>query len=161
MAINGSIDVFKEVAKDYAKISGRSYGVLESYLTEDADYVAVSMGSTAGTMKAVVDELRSEGKKVGCVKIRLFRPFPFKDVAKVLEGKKAVAVMDRAISFGAEGAMFEDIRSALYDSKDRPRTYDFIYGLGGRDIGTSDLKAVFQKMMGNEAEVVNYVGVKQ
>ena len=161
MAINGAIDVFKDVAKDYAKVSGRSYDVLEAYRTEDADYVAVSMGSTAGTMKAVVDELRSEGKKVGCVKMRLFRPFPFKDVAKVLEGKKAVAVMDRAISFGAEGAMFEDIRSALYDSKDRPRTYDFIYGLGGRDIGTSDLKAVFQKMMGNDSEVVNYVGVKQ
>ena len=134
---------------------------IETYRTEDADYVAISMGSTAGTMKQVVDDLRKEEHKVGCIKIRVFRPFPYAEMAKALEGKKAVAVMDRAISFGAMGPLFADVRSAEFDNRNHPRTVSYIYGLGGRDVGVEDLKVVFRELESGSAKIINYLGVKQ
>ena len=153
--------MFRQVAKEFESISGRKYDVLEKYRTDDAEYVAISMGSTAGTMKQVVDELREEGKKVGCIKLRLFRPFPSEDIAKALEGKKGVAVMDRALSFGASGPMFPEVRSAMFDMPDDPMACNYIYGLGGRDIGTVELKQAIVQMMSGNAKTLNFLGVKQ
>jgi pyruvate ferredoxin oxidoreductase alpha subunit len=161
MAIRNAMPVIKDVFKEFEKISGRSYDFIETYRTEDAEYVAISMGSTAGTMKQVVDDLRKEGHKVGCVKVRVFRPFPYQEVAKVLEGKKAIAVLDRAISFGAVSPLFSDVRSAEFDNRSHPRTVSYIYGLGGRDVGVEDLKEVFRDMESGNAKTVNYLGVKQ
>ncbi|NLK26143.1 MAG: pyruvate ferredoxin oxidoreductase [Euryarchaeota archaeon] len=159
-AMDCALDVIREVSEEYAKLTGRKYDLIECYRCEDADYVAVSMGSTAGTMKQVVDDLREQGHKVGSVKIRVFRPFPYLEVAKVLEGKKGVAVMDRAISFGANGPLFADVRSALFDNRSHPRTVNYIYGLGGRDVGVEDLKQVYYDLENGQANVVNYLGVK-
>jgi pyruvate ferredoxin oxidoreductase alpha subunit len=153
--------VIKEVSQEYEKVTGRHYDFIETYRTEDADYVAIAMGSTAGTMKAVVDDLRKEGHKVGCIKLRVFRPFPYQDVAKATEGKKAVAVMDRAISFGASGPLFADIRSAEFENRIHPRTVNYVYGLGGRDVGVEDLKTVFKQLESGSAKTINYLGVKQ
>jgi len=159
-AMDCALDVIREVSEEYAKLTGRKYDLIECYRCEDADYVAVSIGSTAGTMKQVVDDLREQGHKVGSVKIRVFRPFPYLEVAKVLEGKKGVAVMDRAISFGANGPLFADVRSALFDNRSHPRTVNYIYGLGGRDVGVEDLKQVYYDLENGQANVVNYLGVK-
>jgi pyruvate ferredoxin oxidoreductase alpha subunit len=161
MAMRNALPVIKDVFKEYEKVSGRKYDVIETYRTEDADYVAVSMGSTAGTMKQVVDDLRAKGHKVGSIKIRVFRPFPYQEVAKALEGKKAIAVLDRAMSFGAVSPLFADIRSAEFDNRVHPRTVSYVYGLGGRDVGVEDLKVVFSDMESGNAKTVNYLGVKQ
>ncbi len=160
MAMMNALDVVRQVSDDYAKISGRKYDLLECYRCEDADYVAIALGSTAGTMKQVVDDLRAEGHKVGSVKLRLFRPFPFQDVAKVLDGRKGVAVLDRALSFGAAGPLFADVRSAMFDNGSRSPAVNYIYGLGGRDVGVEDLKRVFLDLENGTAETVNYLGVK-
>ena len=160
MAMKKALEVVRQVSEDYAKISGRKYDLMECYRCEDADYVAIALGSTAGTMKQVVDDLRAEGHKVGSVKLRLFRPFPFQDVAKVLDGRKGVAVLDRALSFGSAGPLFADVRSAMFDNGNRSPTVNYIYGLGGRDAGVEDLKRVFLDLENGTAETVNYLGVK-
>ena len=159
-AMENALDVVRKVSDEYAQISGRKYDLLECYRCEDAEYVALSIGSTAGTMKQVVDDLRAEGHKVGSIKLRLFRPFPFQDVAKVLDGRKGVAVLDRALSFGAAGPLFADVCSAMFGNSSSSPAFNYIYGLGGRDVGVEDLKKVYFDMKDGTAKAVNYLGVK-
>lgn len=157
--------VIQEIADEYAKISGRQYGFIEEYNTDDAEEVVVALGSTAGTTKAVVDKMREEGKKVGLLKIRVFRPFPHAEIVKALAGKKAIAVMDRSDSFGALGGpVFGEIRSALFGQCSCP-IVNHIYGLGGRNIGTEEIEVVFNELLeyagGKPVEqLVNYLGVR-
>lgn len=136
-----------EVAAEFEKISGRSYGLLEEYRMEDAQLALVIMGSSAGTAKAAVDKLRGEGVKAGLVKVRVFRPFPGEELAQALAGTKAVAVMDKSEGFSAQGGpLFAETRSALYDLKERPYLIDIVYGLGGRDVRTEDIEKVFSRL---------------
>lgn len=136
-----------EVAAEFEKISGRRYGLFEEYRMEDAEYALVLIGSSAGTAKAAVDRLRAEGAKVGLVKIRVFRPFPGEELARVLAGTKAVAVMDKSEGFSANGGpLFAETRSALYDLKNRPYLINIVYGLGGRDLKTGDVENVFVRL---------------
>jgi len=136
-----------EVAAEFAKLSGRSYGLFETYMMEDAELALVLIGSTAGTAKAAVDRLREEGIKAGLVKIRVFRPFPGEELARALAGTKAVAVMDKSEGFsGNGGPVFAETRSALYDLKDRPYLINIVYGLGGRDVNTEDIEKVFGRL---------------
>jgi pyruvate ferredoxin oxidoreductase alpha subunit len=159
-AMSHVIPVFRSVARDYGKLTGREYGLIEPYKTDDADYIVMAMGSTAGTLRFVVDQLRAEGKRVGSLKLRMFRPFPSEELARALEGKKAVAVMDRAASFGSSGPLFPEVRSALYDVSHRPRLSNYVYGLGGRDVRPDELRHVFNNLMTNAGETVNYLGVR-
>jgi pyruvate ferredoxin oxidoreductase alpha subunit len=136
-----------EVAAEFEKISGRRYGLFEEYRMEDAQLALVLIGSTAGTAKAAVDKLREDGVKAGLVKIRVFRPFPGEELARVLAGTKAVAVMDKSESFsGNGGPLFAETRSALFDCKDRPYLINIVYGLGGRDVRTEDIENVFSRL---------------
>jgi len=159
-AMRHVIPVIDQVQEDFAKVSGRRYNIIEPYRLEDADYAVLAMGSTAGTLKDIVDELRAEGKKVGSIKLRLFRPFPAKELAKALEGLKGVAILDRAVSIGASGPLFPEVRSALYDTRERPKLKNYIYGLGGRDIKPEELKHVYKQLIYNEGELVNFLGVR-
>jgi pyruvate ferredoxin oxidoreductase alpha subunit len=159
-AMRHVIPVIDQVQEDFAKVSGRRYNIIEPYRLEDADYAVVAMGSTAGTLKDIVDELRADGKKVGSIKLRLFRPFPAQELAKTLEGLKGVAVLDRAVSIGASGPLFPEVRSALYDTRERPKLKNYIYGLGGRDIKPEELKHVYKQLIYNEGELVNFLGVR-
>jgi len=159
-AMRRTIPVINSVAKDFAKLTGREYQLIEPYKLEDADYAVMAMGSTAGTLKETVDELRAEGKKVGSIKLRLFRPFPSAELMKMLEGLKGVAVMDRAISIGASGPLFPEVRSALYEAKHRPKLSNYIYGLGGRDVRPEELRSVYNDLMSGSGETVNYLGVR-
>jgi pyruvate ferredoxin oxidoreductase alpha subunit len=159
-AMRHVIPVIDQVQEDFAKVSGRRYNIIEPYRLEDADYAVVAMGSTAGTLKDIVDELRADGKKVGSIKLRLFRPFPAQELAKTLEGLKGVAVLDRAVSIGASGPLFPEVRSALYDARERPKLKNYIYGLGGRDIKPEELKHVYKQLIYNEGELVNFLGVR-
>ena len=136
-----------QVAADFEKISGRKYGLLEEYKMEDAEYALVLIGSSAGTAKAAVDQMRAEGKKVGIVKIRVFRPFPAQELAQALSSVKAAAVLDKSEGFSSQGGpLFAETRSALYDLADRPYLINIVYGLGGRDFKTEDAQAVFERL---------------
>jgi len=152
--------VFDEVSDDFYKISGRKYGVVEPYMMDDADYVVMALGSTAGTLKQAVDDLRGEGMKAGALKLRMFRPFPAREIAEALQGRKMVAVMDRAISFGSAGPVYPEVRSALYEVADAPKLVNYIYGLGGRDVSSDHLKSVYKDMEAGKCRTLNYLGVR-
>ncbi len=143
-AIERSRAVVKRVGEEFAALSGRPFGVLETWGMEDAEVAVVVIGSTAGNVRHVARALRAEGRKVGVVKVRCFRPFPYAELADALSGVKAVAVMDRADSFGAEGGpLYLEVRSALYDRSDRPPVVGYVYGLGGSDVRLDLVESVF------------------
>jgi pyruvate ferredoxin oxidoreductase alpha subunit len=145
--IENAPGVILQVGKEYGEKFGRPYGFFEEYRMEDAETCIVVMSSAAGTCKDAIDELRNEGKKIGLLKPRIFRPFPSKEMAEALKGMKAVAVLDRCASPGAFGApLFTEIRNALYDYDPRPKVVNYVYGLGGRDIMVEHFKDVAEKL---------------
>lgn len=161
--------VILSVGEEYGKISGRSYGYFEKYYTDDADVVIVALGSTAGTAKAVVNELRKQGIKAGVLKLRVFRPFPAADLASALAKAKVIGVLDRSDTVSGKnggGPVFTEIRSALYGISQAPIIVDYIYGLGGRDIFPEDIIKVYKELQ-NIAEsqkveqLVTYLGVRE
>jgi pyruvate ferredoxin oxidoreductase alpha subunit len=142
--------VLPGIAKELAKITGNEFDVVEEYMTEDADAIIMTMSSAAGTTKTVVDRMRKDGKKVGLLKLRMFRPFPYERVAKVLEGAKAVAVLDRAASYGANAPIYSDVLNALFYSSSKPKIQSYVFGIGGRDLSDFHIKAVFEKLLNGE-----------
>jgi pyruvate ferredoxin oxidoreductase alpha subunit len=143
-AIDRSAAVVKSVGDEWAKVCGRSFDFVEGWGMEDAEIAIVVIGSTAGNARHVARDLREKGVKAGVLKVRCFRPFPAAQIAAALSGCKAVAVLDRSESFGAEGGpLFLEVRSALYDSSKRVPVVDYIYGLGGSDVKTELMERVF------------------
>jgi pyruvate ferredoxin oxidoreductase alpha subunit len=144
-----SADVIKKVASDFKKSFGRSYGdgMVESYLLDDAKYVFVGLGTICGTARLIIDKLRKEGKKVGMLKLKCFRPFPEKELVSALNDAEAVAVFDRAVSFGQKGPVFSELESAFCDEKNKPIISSFIAGLGGRDVKLSHIEHAFDRIM--------------
>ncbi len=147
-AMAASKDVVVEVAGEFEQRFGRSYGLMEAYMLEDAEVCVVVLSSAAGTTKVAVDELRSQGKKVGLLKPRLYRPFPHEEIMEALRGCKAICVLDRADSMnGFGGPLFTDIRAALYDTPQRPVVINRIFGLGGRDYTVEDAMEVYHELL--------------
>ena len=146
-AMKNAKKVILEVAKDFEKMTGRKYELFESYKLDDAEIAIVCMNSTAGTTKVVVDELRQKGVKAGLLKLRVFRPFPAEEIAKVLENVKAVAVLDKADSLNAcGGALFTDVTSGMYVNNCKVPTVSYIYGIGGRDTTTKDILSIYEDL---------------
>lgn len=144
-ALENAKEVILEVAKKFKEISGREYGLFEEYKTEDADYIMLIMGSAAGTAKEAVDNLREQGKKVGVLKLRVFRPFPAEEIAKALKGCKAVAIMDRCESYnGNGGPLGSEVTAGLYRSKVMIEAVNYIYGLAGRDFTVKEVEAILK-----------------
>jgi pyruvate ferredoxin oxidoreductase alpha subunit len=136
--------VVRDVGNEYAALSGRGFDYFEAYRMEDAEIAVVALGSAVGTARGVVDELREQGKRVGLLKLRVFRPFPREQVLELLRGLKAFAVMDRSSSFGAFGGpVFAEIRSACYGMGLELPIVNYIYGLGGRDTTFEDIERVY------------------
>lgn len=136
--------VILDVAKEYESLSGRGYSYFEEYQTKDADYVIVVMGSATGAAKDACDKLRAQGKKVGVLKIRVFRPFPAEELAAALKNVKAIAAMDRAESFsGNSGPMAAELKAALFGARQYPEVLSMVYGLGGRDITVEDMERIY------------------
>lgn len=156
-------EVFLDVQKDYSKLSGRDYeGYFEPYKLDDAEYGVAILGSTAGTAKVAVDELREEGKKVGLLKIRLYRPFPGEEIAEATSHLKSLGILDRAISFGTKGALYKDITSCLSGVDKKPRFNNFIYGLGGRDITIDQIKGILTELEDEDMnQETRYVGARE
>jgi pyruvate ferredoxin oxidoreductase alpha subunit len=159
-------DVVLDVAQEFEKLSGRKYGLFETYRLEDADIAIVILNSAAGTTKDVIDEFRDKGIRAGLLKPRLFRPFPYAEVADALKHTKAVCVMDRADSFGGHGPLFMEVSSALYQAEKRPLLTSKIYGLGGRDYMPSHAAQVLTELndiakSGSVRVIKEYLGVRE
>ncbi|TET53092.1 MAG: pyruvate ferredoxin oxidoreductase, partial [Actinobacteria bacterium] len=160
-------DVVKKVAQEYASISGRNYGLFKTHQLIDAEIAIVVLSSTGGTARTIVDKLRAKGVKAGLLVPRVFRPFPATEIAEALSHLKAVAVMDRSDSFGAQGGpLFIETRHALYDLDKKIPATDYIFGLGGRDIRPEEIESVFKDLedvasTGKVKQLVNYLGVRE
>ncbi len=162
--VNG---VVLDVAKEFAALSGREYGLFEEYCMEDAQRAVVIIGSAAGTTKDAIDKLRAQGEKVGMIKIRLFRPFPASEIAEALKGVKAVAIMDRAESYTNQGGpLGADVMAALFRARSEALAVNYIYGLGGRDVRVEDMEAVYETLKqiiedGDAGETYRYMGIRE
>lgn len=167
IALENSKAVILEVAKKFEALSGRSYGLFEEYRTEDAEYIMLLIGSAAGTAKAAVDELREQGKKVGVLKLRVFRPFPADEIAHALRHCKAVAIMDRCESYnGNGGPLGSEVTAALFKNRVLITAVNYIYGLAGRDFTVDHVKDIFAELEddlknGRETEQYQYVGLRK
>jgi pyruvate ferredoxin oxidoreductase alpha subunit len=166
-AVKNAMEIIPSIMEEFNKVFSCDHKVVEEYMMDDAEAAIVVMSSTAGTAKSVVDDLRAKGIKAGLVKPCLFRPFPKEYIIKALSKSKIAAVLDRAESFsGCGGPLFSEIKSAMYDSKNKPDLLNYIFGLGGRDIFPKDIEAVYQEMFdilrtGNTCKQVNYIGVRE
>mgnify|MGYP000785946134 FL=1 len=146
-AMRNAKQVILDVGKEYGEISGRTYGFFEEYQLEDAEYAVVIIGSAAGTTKDAIDALREQGKKVGLLKLRVFRPFPDEEIAKALSHCKAVAVLDRCESFrGQGGPLGAEVKSAIYDYAKDVAAFNLVYGLGGRDFTVEEAEEIFNDL---------------
>jgi pyruvate ferredoxin oxidoreductase alpha subunit len=147
LASLNAIAVYDEVASDFKRIFGRSYPAIEAFMIEDAEYVLVMSNSFTVKGKAAVKEFREKGLKIGLLRLRLIRPFPFAELRTLLNGKKAVVVIDQNISPGSGGILFNDISSALYHEPHRPDVLlSFIGGLGGKDISLAEFTYIIDEM---------------
>ena len=135
-----------EVSKEFEEVFGRGYGgLIDTYAMDDAEIALVTMGSVVGTVKEAIDELRSEGVKVGLVKIRSYRPFPADELKGALKDANVAAVIEKDLSMGYESALLTDLKGAFYNSSARMPVIGFAAGLGGRDIGIKHIRAMVEK----------------
>lgn len=165
-AMKAAKQVILDVSKEFEKWTGRHYDLFEEYRLDDAEIAIVCMNSTAGTTKAVVDKLREQGVKAGLLKIRVYRPFPGEEVAKALSHLKAVAVLDKSDSLNAiGGALFEDVVSSMYVSKQNVPVVNYVYGIGGRDTTEKEINSVYTDLaeIAKDGKVENpyrYLGLR-
>jgi pyruvate ferredoxin oxidoreductase alpha subunit len=162
--------VISEVNEKWYELTGRRYGdgLVDPYAIDDAEIAIVVMGSSAGTIRNVVKKARERGAKIGVLRIRSFRPFPRKRVAELLRDVKLVAVLDRAASPGALGALYLDVISSLYNVKERPIVVNYIYGLGGRDLSPELVQELIEELREDlkkgyvpEEKTMRYLGVRE
>lgn len=147
--INASPPVILDVGREFQQTFGGSecYDFFEAHRMEDAEMAVVVLGSTAGAARLVVDDLRSQGVAAGMIKLRVFRPFPYEEIARVLSGLKACAVLDRSIAYGGDGGPVHiEVRSALYGHHPVPILTNHIYGLGGKPIDPEHILSAFEDL---------------
>jgi pyruvate ferredoxin oxidoreductase alpha subunit len=141
-----ALDKIESVARQFEETFGRYYGgLLDSYRADDAEVIIVTMGSVIGTIKDSIDAMRLEGKKVGLVKVRSYRPFPVKALRQALKDAAVVAVLEKDVAIGGEAGLVTDLKSALYNSSTRVPVIGFVAGLGGRDITVKDIRKIVEK----------------
>ena len=170
-ALANAKKVFKEISEKYEKVSGRKINMIDTYMVEDAETVIIAIGSTAETIEEVVDRRRKNGEKVGVIHVRMFRPFPEEEIISTLKNVKNIAVMDKIMDYSLNGGpLYKEIISAIYDMKEKEKNKDvdkniivsnYIYGIGGRDIGVDDIEGIFDDMLDkSNNEKIRYVGLK-
>ena len=161
-------EVIKKVGAEFGQMTGRTYGLIEKYRMDDAEDAIVIIGSSAGTAKEAVNELREQGKKVGLIKVRAFRPFPSEEIVDALKNVKAFAVMDKDDSFNGHcGPMFAEVAASMYAAGvSAPKGISYIYGLGGRDVRVESIQHVFAELAeiaatGVTGETYRYLDVRE
>jgi len=153
-AMSKAREVIVEVGDEFARIFGRHYGgLIEQYRCEEAEAILLTMGALTGTAREVVDEMRADGKAVGLIKVRAYRPFPVQQLRQALSQAKAAAVLDRDCSWGYEGALATDLKAALYGLPNCPTILGFIGGLGGSDVPPEQMKYMLDKALAAEKGV--------
>ena len=158
-AFERAVPVIKEAERRFGELFGRKYtGLAEEYLTEDADYVIITLGTAAGLCRTIADELRREGVKAGVLRIRYMRPFPNEEIARALKNAKAAAVLEKDISFGNAGTVYVNVAAALQWAGVSTPLYDFVGGLGGKDITHADIRNIYESM-GKGAPRVTFMGI--
>lgn len=165
-AMKNAEKVILDVSKEFGDQTGRYYGLIEGYRMEDAEYAILLMSSSVGTCRAAVDELRRQGKKVGVVKVRSFRPFPAEAIAEAVKNVKALSIMDKADSFNnCGGPLGAEVRGALYGVADGIQTVNYVYGLGGRDVKVEDFEGIYNSLEGlahgKKMSRSCYIGVRE
>ena len=152
-------EVVREAEERFEKVFGRHYtGLTESYRTEDADYILITLGSISGLVREVVDKLRNQGRKAGLLRIRYLRPFPNEEIADALKNAKAAAVLEKDISFGNEGTVYTNVNSALQKAGVSIPVSDYIGGLGGKNISAEEIEGIFSSIA-KEKTVVEFLGI--
>ncbi|MFA5796524.1 MAG: transketolase C-terminal domain-containing protein [Candidatus Woesearchaeota archaeon] len=166
-AMERSRSVIKKIFDEFSAISKKSYDFVEKYHCDDAEHIIVAMSSSCGILKNVIDELRSQGKKVGLLRIRVFRPFPEHDIAQALKNAKAVIILERSSGFGTYSPIYNEVSAALYHYPQKPKMVNYVFGLGGRNFGHKDaltLYAELEKIEGeflDEKNKLRYLGVRE
>jgi pyruvate/2-oxoacid:ferredoxin oxidoreductase alpha subunit len=148
-AMENAKKVIKEVNAEFKKMFGRGYGngLVEEYKTKDAEAVLVASGTIASTARVAIDRLQAEGKKVGLVKLKAYKPFPAEDFQKIAPKVKAMGIVDRNISLGTGGWAFSEIRHAIYEAEERPKTLQFHAGLSGKEVRVQDIMKMGEKTL--------------
>ena len=165
-AMMNAKQVILDVADEFRELTGRGFGLFEEYCLDDAEYAIIAIGSACGTIKDAVDKMRSEGKKVGLLKVRVFRPFPGKEMAEALKGCKAVGIFDRCESYSANGGpLGAELMAAMYRNKNQAETVNYIYGLSGRDLTVEQVEETFDELMqvaeeGTAGNAYRYIGLR-
>jgi len=165
-ALNDALEYIKEIDDEWEELSGRKYDYAEPYLMDDAEVALIGMGSMVGTIRYVVDELRSEGVKAGMVKLRLFRPFPTEQIMKAVGDVPVLGVMEKCISFGAPASpLMEEIMTAYYHDKDKPLLANYVVGLGGKDVSPKMIRKAYDGLLkakesGKVEKFMSYIGVR-
>jgi len=155
-ALENSIEVIEQINNDFKEVFGRKYGFVEEYKCVDAEIIIVAMGSVCSTLRICVDEMRKRGEKIGLLKVRVYRPFQQEQIQKALKNAKKIAVIDKNFSFGfGGGALYNDIKAKI-----DVEAYDFIIGLGGRDITPDHIEEVVSKTKNPEKDVT-WIGLKK
>lgn len=158
-AMLDAVPVINDAEERFSEIFGRKYsGLIDSYLTEDADYILVTLGSISGLCRETADRLRKNGVKAGVVRLRYLRPFPSAELADAVKNAKAIGVLEKDISFGNEGTVYSNVNSALMSSGVFIPSYNFIGGLGGKNISAADIESIFEKII-NGTERINFIGI--
>ncbi len=165
-AMQNVIKVYNEVEAEFEKLTGRKYGLFETYKTDDAEIIIIAMSSMGGTAKVVADVLREHGEKVGVIRLKMFRPFPTKELGKAIGKAKAIAVFEKAMSFGAAtNPLALEVKTALYEAESRPMVVNFVVGLGGRDVPPTTFVEGFEKtkeyLKKGEAPLYETLGVRK
>lgn len=159
IGILNSKSVIKEAEDRFETIFGRRYsGLTESHRTEDADYIIITLGSIAGLVREVVDALRQEGRRVGLLRLRYLRPFPNEEIANAVKNAKAVAVLEKDISFGNEGTVYTNVNSALQKAGINIPNSNYIGGLGGKNISSEEIKTIFDELKSKKS-AVKFLGI--
>ena len=165
-AMMNAKQVILDVADEFRELTGRGFGLFEEYCLDDAEYAIAAIGSACGTIKDAVDKMRGEGKKVGLLKVRVFRPFPGKEMAEALKGCKAVGIFDRCESYSANGGpLGAELMAAMYRNKNQTETVNYIYGLSGRDLTVEQVEETFGELMqtaeeGTAGNTYRYIGLR-
>jgi pyruvate/2-oxoacid:ferredoxin oxidoreductase alpha subunit len=154
-------DLLVEAGEEFGDVLGHKYSPLEGYMLDDAEYVFVSAGAMTSNVRQAVRDMRDRGIKAGLLRVIAFRPFPINEIRTVLAGRRKVAVLDRNMSAGHSGIFAEEIRSALLGQPDAPPIFDYIVGLGGRDVRVETAMEILDDLLvREEPEMALFVGVK-
>jgi len=156
-----AVEIIRIAEERFADVFGRRYtGLIEDYRCGDADYILITLGSISGLCRDVVDDLRDSGVKAGLLRLRYMRPFPNRRVASIVKGAKAVATLEKDVSFGNEGTVYTNVNSALLKAGVSVPSSNFIGGLGGRDISGGDIVNIFKHLQTGE-QAVRFIGIEE